>query len=202
MTYEWRDEGVKRVSTWSKAVRNAMLKGGAEFQRQKALNRAAGNWSKDFLHTTDTGVTRIRQVASTGVKCDSKRWGSECMLQLQEAEDRKTSAAATWAAEFTQGGGKQEGLRVEDQLRSYSRGRKETNDASNHVLICKVAAHDWSVDWTNKVLYVLEFKRTSDQRRDYRERGESRAMAHHDILVRSLEKVSRRRGRSEWSVED
>jgi hypothetical protein len=33
------------------------------------------------------------------------------------------------------------------------------------------------VDWANKVLYVLEFKRTSDQRRDYRERGESRAMA-------------------------
>jgi hypothetical protein len=37
---------------------------------------------------------------------------------------------------------------------------------------------------------VLEFKRTSDQRRDYRQREESRAMAHHDILVRSLEKVA------------
>jgi hypothetical protein len=37
---------------------------------------------------------------------------------------------------------------------------------------------------------VLEFKRTSDQRRDYRERGESRAMAQHDILVRSLKKVA------------
>jgi hypothetical protein len=31
MTYEWHDKDVKRVSTWSKAVRNAMLKGGAEF---------------------------------------------------------------------------------------------------------------------------------------------------------------------------
>jgi hypothetical protein len=44
------------------------------------------------------------------------------------------------------------------------------------------------VDWANKVLFVLEVKRTSDQRRDYRERGESRAMAEHDILIRSLEK--------------
>jgi len=46
------------------------------------------------------------------------------------------------------------------------------------------------VDWTNKVLFVLEFKRTSDQRRDYRERGESRAMAQHAILIRSPEKVA------------
>jgi hypothetical protein len=46
------------------------------------------------------------------------------------------------------------------------------------------------VHWTNKVLLVLEFKRTSDQRRDYRERGESRARAQHDILIRSLEKVA------------
>jgi hypothetical protein len=47
-----------------------MLKGGAEFQRQKVLNRAAGNWNKEFLRTTDKGVARIRQVACTGVKCD------------------------------------------------------------------------------------------------------------------------------------
>ena len=46
------------------------------------------------------------------------------------------------------------------------------------------------VDWANKVLYVMDFKRTSDQRRDYRERGESRAMAQNDILVRSLRKVA------------
>ena len=37
---------------------------------------------------------------------------------------------------------------------------------------------------------MLEFKRTSDQRRDYRERGESQAMAQHDILIRSLKKVA------------
>jgi hypothetical protein len=46
-----------------------------------------------------------------------------------------------------------------------------------------------AIDWTNKMVYVLEFKRTSDQRRDYRERGESRALAQHDVLIRSLEKV-------------
>jgi hypothetical protein len=81
-----------------------MLKGGAEFKRQKVLNRAVGNWNKEFLRTTDKGVARIRQVACTGVKCDlmdSKRWGWECMLQLQEAEDRKSSATTTWAAEFS-----------------------------------------------------------------------------------------------------
>jgi hypothetical protein len=31
------------------------------------------------------------------------------------------------------------------------------------------------VDWANKVLFVLEFKRPSGQRGDYRERKESRA---------------------------
>jgi hypothetical protein len=35
MTYEWSENGVKSVTAWSKAVRDAMLKGGAEFQRQK-----------------------------------------------------------------------------------------------------------------------------------------------------------------------
>ena len=70
MLYTWQDKGVKRVSTWSKAIGRAMLKGGAEFQRQKALNRAAGNWDKEFIRTTDTGVALIRQVACTGVKCN------------------------------------------------------------------------------------------------------------------------------------
>jgi hypothetical protein len=47
------------------------------------------------------------------------------------------------------------------------------------------------VDWVNKVLFVLEFKRTSDQKRDYREPGESRAKAQRDILIKSHEKVVR-----------
>ena len=38
MTYEWSDnDGVKHVTAWSRAVRNAMLRGGAEFQRQKGI---------------------------------------------------------------------------------------------------------------------------------------------------------------------
>ena len=37
------------------------------------------------------------------------------------------------------------------------------------------------------MVYVLEFKRTSDQRRDYREKGEVRQ---HDVLIRSLGKVA------------
>jgi len=40
------------------------------------------------------------------------------------------------------------------------------------------------------MVYVLEFKRTSDQRRDYREKGESLARVQHDVLIRSLEKVA------------
>ena len=47
-----------------------------------------------------------------------------------------------------------------------------------------------TVEWSSTVLYVLEFKCTSDQRRNYRERGESRARAQHDVLVKSLEKVA------------
>ena len=41
------------------------------------------------------------------------------------------------------------------------------------------------------ILFVFEFKRASDQRQDYRERGESRARAQHDILIMSLERVTR-----------
>jgi hypothetical protein len=40
------------------------------------------------------------------------------------------------------------------------------------------------------IIIIMEFKRTSVQRRDYRERGGSRAMTQHDILVRSLKKVA------------
>jgi hypothetical protein len=48
-----------------------------------------------------------------------------------------------------------------------------------------------AVEWSSKVVYVLEFKRTSDQRRDYRECGEARARVQHDVLVKSVEKVAR-----------
>ena len=90
MTYEWQDnDGVKHVTTWTKSVRNAMIRaGGAEFHRQKALNQAGNNW-KGFMGSTDTGLHRIRQPASTGAQSDlmdSTRWGWSCMLQLQEMD--------------------------------------------------------------------------------------------------------------------
>ena len=93
MIYEWHNKGVTRTSACSRAVRNAMRKGGAEFQRQKVLTKAAGNLSKEFLRTTDAGRAQVQQTACTGVKCnlmDKKRLGWECMLQLQEVKDRKT----------------------------------------------------------------------------------------------------------------
>ena len=42
-----------------------------------------------------------------------------------------------------------------------------------------------AIDWNNKMVYILEFKRTSDQRKDYREKGEARAKAQHDVLISS-----------------
>ena len=107
MTYECkgatRDAYLR--STWSKAVKSKVRDaiGGAEFQRQKVLTNAAGNWSKEFLRTTAAGLAQVRQAACTRVKCDlfdNKRWGWECMLQLQEIEDMKTPATTTWAEEF------------------------------------------------------------------------------------------------------
>ena len=39
MTYEWEDSnGVQHVTAWSKTVRNAMLRGGAEYQKQRVLD--------------------------------------------------------------------------------------------------------------------------------------------------------------------
>jgi hypothetical protein len=59
---------VNGESTWSKAVRNAMRKGGAEFLIQKVLTKAAGNWSKELLPTTNTGWEQVRQTASPEYK--------------------------------------------------------------------------------------------------------------------------------------
>ena len=50
MTYEWSDSnGVKQTTAWSKTVRKAMVRGGAEYQVQEAMNRAVANWGKTFL---------------------------------------------------------------------------------------------------------------------------------------------------------
>jgi hypothetical protein len=80
-----------------------MLRGGAEYQRQRVLDRAGTNWNKNFLISADVGRQSIRQSASAGVQSDlmdAESWGRRCMLQLQEAENWNKPAATTWAAEF------------------------------------------------------------------------------------------------------
>jgi hypothetical protein len=64
-------------------------------------------------------------------------------------------------------------------------------DPYNEVIFGRRRPDSVAIEWTSKTLYILDFKSTSDQRQDYRERGESRARAQHDVLVKSLEKVAR-----------
>jgi hypothetical protein len=53
MTYEWSDNnGVKQTTAWSKTVRKAMVRGGAEYQVQEAMNHAVINWSKTYKNAT------------------------------------------------------------------------------------------------------------------------------------------------------
>jgi hypothetical protein len=67
---------------------------------------------------------------------------------------------------------------------------RDETDPYNEDIFGRRRPNSVAVDLTSKVLYVLEFKCTSDQRQNYRERGESRARAQHDVLVKSLEKVA------------
>jgi hypothetical protein len=67
---------------------------------------------------------------------------------------------------------------------------RDETDPYNETIFRRRRPDSIAVDWTSKVLYVLEFKRTSDQRQNYRERGEYRARAQHGDLVKSLEKVA------------
>ena len=83
-----------------------------------------------------------------------------------------------------------EGHNSEEQENDQEVERDETDPTTRSFLGEGDLILSVVVDWANKVLYVLEIKRTSDQRRDDRERGESQAMAQNDILVRSLEKVA------------
>jgi hypothetical protein len=346
MTYEWQDnDEVKHVTTWSKAVRNAMIRGGAEYHRQKALIRAGNNW-RDFMGSTDIGLQRIRQAVSVGAQSDlldSARWGWSCMLHLRDTDNWERPTTTTWAAEFLLRDGESReflgswinssavheakkrrvkqvitctfpcgkwlhmikarpssgcelckrimnreatnGLPTETLAHIQSAGckaqKKSVIGAHNRCwkyLIGAISTHGeatrnlefiggdkdkqleklWAetkigdifpwdeiadeaegpiendqvlrrvqednraakkqeddqaedrddtdthletifgrrrpdsiaVEWSTKVLYTLEFKRTSDQRRDYRERGEARARAQHNILVKSLEKVA------------
>jgi ribonuclease HI len=346
ITYEWQDnDEVKHVTTWSKAVRNAMIRGGAEYHRQKALIRAGNNW-RDFMGSTDIGLQRIKQAASVGAQSDlldSARWGWSCMLHLRDTDNWERPTTTTWAAEFLLRDGESReflgswinssavheakkrrvkqvitctfpcgkwlhmikarpsagcelckrimnreatnGLPTETLAHIQSAGckaqKKSVIGAHNRCwkyLIGAISTHGeatrnlefiggdkdkqleklWAetkigdifpwdeiadeaevliendqvlrrvqeddratkkqeddqvedrddtdthletifgrrrpdsiaVEWSTKVLYILEFKRTSDQRRDYRERGEARARAQHNILVKSLEKVA------------
>ena len=67
---------------------------------------------------------------------------------------------------------------------------RDETDPYNQVTFGRRRPDSVVVDLSNRNLFAFEFKRTSDQRRDYRERGESRARAQHDVLIRSLEKVA------------
>ena len=67
---------------------------------------------------------------------------------------------------------------------------RDETDSFNEVIFGRRRPDSIAVDWTSKVLYVLEFKRTSDQGQKYRDRGENRARAQHGVLVKSLEKVA------------
>ena len=56
------------------------------------------------------------------------------------------------------------------------------------------------LDKKGKNIFVLEFKRTSDQRSDYRKRGEARAAKQHNVLVKSLQTVMRKRPLGTWNA--
>lgn len=354
MTYEWQDKGITKTSTWSKAVRTAMGRGGAEFQVQKVLTKAAGKWSKEHLRISDSpsGLRHIQQSAGVGASSNllnKDRWGWECMKQLQEEENRQTPAATTWAAEFLLREGESREIlgqwmnakHVNDRSRrratqvitsSFPCGkwlhkigarsspkcelcmRRMTSDCEGteaipdetvaHIqsagcalqkksvigahntcwkfLLGAITKHgsakrdleviggerdrqltslwqetaigeilpwdrveetaemmlntetrceddvkkeqqvdqeeeDWNhynevifgkrrpdavgIDWANNVIFVMEFKRVSDQRRCYRSRGEERASKQHDVLIRSLEKVALEMyGEGGWKV--
>ena len=361
MTYEWEDNnGIRHVTAWSKAVRNAMLRGGAEYQVQRVLDRAGTNWNKHFLQSADAGRQDIRQSACAGVQSDlmdAESWGRRCMLQLQVTENWNKAAATTWAAEFLlregesreclgswinssavneakkrrakqvitcsfpcgkwlhmigvrkspgcelcrrerrQNQSSDEALPLETVAHLQSAGCKaqkksvigahnrcwgylrgailmhgeakrdlefiggeqdrqlqqlwtetkigdifpwedvereaekllesiraneqgsENSDASqeqdddqivdrdetdpyNEVIFGRRRPDSVAIEWTSKTVYVLEFKRTSDQRQDYRERGERRARLQHDVLVNSLDIVAKEaKGESAgWTV--
>ena len=79
---------------------------------------------------------------------------------------------------------------VNQDLENDQKVERDEKDPYNEVVFGKRRPDSIAVDWNNKIVYVLEFKRTSYQRHTYRERGESRARAQHDVLVKSLEKVA------------
>ena len=59
----------------------------------------------------------------------------------------------------------------------------DEKEPSEEVIFGQRRPDSLAIDWNNKMVYVLEFNRTSNQRRDYREKGEARARAQHDVLI-------------------
>ena len=55
----------------------------------------------------------------------------------------------------------------------------DETESYDEVIFGQRRSDSLAIDWTSKTVCVLEFKRTSDQMSDYRERGESRALAQH-----------------------
>ena len=69
---------------------------------------------------------------------------------------------------------------------------RDETDPYNEVIFGRRRPDSAAIEWTSKTVTVLEFtERTSDQRQDYRERGECRARDQHDVLVKSLETVAK-----------
>ena len=68
---------------------------------------------------------------------------------------------------------------------------RDETDPYNEVIFGRRRPDSVAIEWTGKTVYVLEFKRTLDQRQDYREQGERRARVQHDVLVRSLDTVAK-----------
>ena len=54
-------------------------------------------------------------------------------------------------------------------------GDRDEADPYNEVIFGRRRPDSVAIEWTSKTVYVLEFKRTSDQRHNYREQGERRA---------------------------
>ena len=49
----------------------------------RGQNRAVDNWIKIFMHSTNSGLQRIKQATNTGSQSDlmdSTRWGWRCMV--------------------------------------------------------------------------------------------------------------------------
>ena len=159
------------MSTWPKAVLTAMLQGGTEFQKQRVLTKAARNWSKEFLRITDMGWGRVQQAASAGVTSDlmdSKRWGWECMIGLQEAENRQSPGATTWAADFlNRDGESRENLGLWFTSGAVHEAKKRR---ATQVITCSFPCGKW--------LHMIKARASPSCELCKRERGQGRAAIH------------------------